>query len=309
MVEPCVLAIGNFDGVHLGHRSILHRAHELAETGPWPVRVMTFDPHPYRFLRPSLEPLRITTIAQRVRYLREAGADDVTAVKTTPEFLSTSAHEFVADLIARYAPRAIVEGPDFRFGKGRVGDAALLRQMGGKNGFEVHVVDRCEVSLHDLLRVTVSSSLVRYLVTHGRVADAQKCLGRPFEIEGKVVTGERRGRTIGFPTVNLQLEDADRTLVPTNGVYAGLAVIEGSVDPLAAAISIGSKPTFGGVVSAIEAHLVGYRGELYGQRVTLRFTRYLRDQQPFPSVDTLKSQLARDVARAARESGSHWARL
>ncbi len=192
---------------------------------------------------------------------------------------------------------AVVEGDDFRFGAGRRGDLNTLRELGRALGFEVHCVPAVEAVLTDLWALRVSSSAVRWLLSRGRVADASRCLGRTYSLSSTVITGDRRGRTLGFPTLNLDPQPLRGQLTPAPGVYAGSAHLEsGASHP--AAISIGTKPTFDGKAPAIEAHLPGFSGDLYGKTVRLGFERWLRDQQRFPSPEALREQLAHDAAQA-----------
>ncbi len=296
MAEHCVLTIGNFDGVHRGHQAILARAKALAEGHRASVRAITFDPHPASILRPDQTPPRLTDAPRRADLLRAAGADEVVILPPTPELLSQTPERFIQTLVRAQNPAAMVEGGDFRFGKGRAGDVNTLRELGARYGFEVEVVAPVEVALCDQLLAPVSSSLIRWLLRRGRVADAARALGRAYELSGKVVEGERRGRTIGVPTANLDPSIAVGRAIPGAGVYAGYALTGEQTHP--AAISVGQKPTFQGRSLAIEAHLLDFSGELYGRPLTLRFTRWLRDQQAFPGVDALKAQLHRDIAQA-----------
>ncbi|MEM9883422.1 MAG: bifunctional riboflavin kinase/FMN adenylyltransferase [Planctomycetota bacterium] len=304
--QPSVLTLGNFDGPHVGHRAILRRARELAAPAGASVVAVTFDPPPVRLLRPGAEPPQITTIAERTARLRDAGADAVEVLSVTPELLGKSAEGFVADLVERFAPVAVVEGPDFRFGHRRAGDMDLMAELGKRYGFTAVVVPPVEAVLGDQTVQTVSSSLVRWLVGRGRVEDAAACLGRPFALTAEVVKGEQRGRTIGVPTANLDPNTLAPMIVPADGVYAAWATVEpretGEPDAWPAAVSIGVKPTFGNKILTVEAHLIDVDDgpDLYGRRLTLRFARWLRDQYPFPGVGALRAQLGRDIDSARR---------
>lgn len=297
--RPSVLTIGNFDGVHAGHRAILSAAREHAGRCGGRVVALAFDPSPVAVLRPGEQPPRLDSLDAKRTRLLSAGADQVAVIEPTPEVLGRSAEGFIAELVERYQPVAVVEGPDFRFGKGRVGDHALLAALGGGHGFEAVRVDRVTATLHDRQVVPVTSSLCRWLVGRGRVEDAARCLGRRFELTAAVVKGEQRGRTIGVPTANLDAEALEGFILPADGVYACEAVLVDDADDAGrtfpAAVSIGVKPTFGQQVLTVEAHLLGFEGDLYGQRITLRFARWLRDQYPFPGLAELKAQLARDI--------------
>ncbi len=301
MDPQCVLTIGNFDGVHLGHRAILARAAEAARQASVRVIALTFDPHPAAVLRPGNEPLRLTTLAQKTRYLRESGADEVVVFAPSPALLSLTPQQFIEQLVERHVPAAIVEGPDFRFGKGRAGDLKVLAELGPRFGYETIIVADAEVELSDHTLAPLSSSLIRWLLRHGRVADAARCLGRPYELSAAVVRGEQLGRTIDVPTANLDPAALAGRALPCDGVYAGEIELEnGGVHP--AAVSVGIKPTFAGRERVIEAHALDYHGELYGQVIVVRLTRWLRDQQRFPGVAALKAQLQRDVEEVRRMS-------
>ena len=312
------MTIGNFDGVHLGHQHIVRRAGEIAQEHDVVVKVVTFDPHPATVLRPGSAPPRLTVLDEKIRLLKESGADDVVVLSPTAEQLAMSPQAFVEMLVRDHSPQVFVEGEDFRYGKDRAGDLKSLRAQGETCGFAVDTVEAVEIALSDHLIASVRSSLIRWLISHGRVADASICMGRLFSLVGPVVQGEQRGRTIGVPTANVGI--CDELHVPGNGVYAGIALTpEGNEH--AAAISVGIKPTFksndnqiaskSAVASAtnqrpncmeqsaqaIEAHLLDFDDDLYGQSLTLRFVRWIRDQQKFPEIDALQAQLARDVAQ------------
>lgn len=303
MTQQSVITIGIFDGVHLGHQAIVGHARALARERGVRVVAVTFEPHPARTLRPEAEPPKLLHHREKVRRLRAIGADEVIVLEPTRELLSQTAEQFIERLVEQYRPLAFIEGEDFRFGKGRAGDMNVLQRLGRRWGFEARVQPRVAVALSNYLRVPVSSSLVRWLVGHGRVRDTALCLGALFELSGPVVTGEQRGRTIGVPTANLAPEAFAEFIVPFDGVYAGTAVLPDGRS-FAAALSVGTKPAFGEHPLTIEAHLLDFAGDLYDQTVTLRFARWLRDQAPFPGIASLKRQLARDI-----ETTRHWHRL
>lgn len=312
-----VVTIGVFDGVHVGHRAILRHAREVAAasasgagaSGVARVIAITFDRHPQSILRPSSQPPRLLATDEKVRRLRAAGADEVVVLGPTPELLEQSAEDFIGNLVEQHRPLAIIEGEDFRFGKGRRGDPAMLHALGERLGFEAIVRRKLEVTLTNQLVVPVSSSVIRWLVGHGRVVDAARCLGEPFSLTARVVKGDGQARTLGVPTANLDPADYADFILPADGVYAGLASLPGtdtSVPLHPAAISIGTKPTFAGRALTLEAHLLDYTppkdafDSLYGQTVTLRFTHWLRDQYAYPSLDPLLAQLKLDVAQTRR---------
>jgi riboflavin kinase / FMN adenylyltransferase len=295
MTGPSVITIGNFDGVHAGHRAILSTAGELAQAHGAKVVAMTFDPHPNATLDPANQPPRLCPLDQKLARLEQAGADQVLVLEPTSQVLGQAPQDFIRQVVDRHRPVAFVEGADFRFGKGRAGDVDLLKQLGEKHGYNVVTQPSHDVTLTDLGVVTVRSSVIRWLVGHGRVQDAQRCLGQPFSLTSEVVKGEQRGRTIGIPTVNLDLATLDDHMLPADGVYAGQAHYPGAERPRAAAISVGNKPSFGHVKLTIEAHLLDFDADLYGRQVTLTFTHWVRDQTRFPTPDALRQQLARDI--------------
>jgi riboflavin kinase/FMN adenylyltransferase len=296
MDERFVITIGTFDGVHLGHRAILRRGRDVADAMGLPLAALAFDPHPSAILRPDRRPPRLQPPDAKREALLEAGADMVVILQPSETLLNQTPEQFIATLCHTQPPAAVVEGHDFRFGRGRAGDIAMLRDLGAAMHFEVHEVPTVEVTLGDHLIVPARSSVIRYLIGCGRVADAAKCLGRLHEIAAPIIEGERRGRTIGVPTINLDVGALGDVLVPGDGVYAGTALLPDGSEG-AAAISIGTKPTFDGDEMIIEAHLLDFDGDLYGKTVTLRLALWLRDQQRFPGLDDLKAQLTRDIAR------------
>lgn len=294
-----MLTIGVFDGVHLGHRALVERARELADGhgGGASVLAMAFDPSPRAVLDPDGAPPRLTGFEQRADLLLDAGADEVLRLEPSAELLGLSPERFVDDVLVPLHPAAVVEGPDFRFGVKRAGDVRTLAELGKSRGFLVRVVEPVEVSLNDQSVVAASSSRIRWLLHQGRVADAGRVLGRAYEMVGTVVRGDQRGRTIGFPTANLESEQ----MPPGDGVYACVARLEDGRS-IAAAVNVGERPTFDGVQRRVEAHLIGFTPEdsmpEYGWPLRLAFVSRLRDQVRFGGVQALTAQLARDVARA-----------
>lgn len=295
------LTIGTFDGVHAGHRALVRRARELAgPTGR--VTALVFDPHPSTVLRPASAPARLSSFEMRRRLLFAAGADTVERLEPTPDLLARSATEFVDWLVATHAPAAIVEGPDFRFGRGREGDVQFLESLGTTRGFRADVIDPVDVALSDLTLVTASSTVVRWLLAAGRVRDAALVLGRPYELEGTVNRGDRRGRTIGFPTANLSTD----LLLPADGIYACEALLDDG-RTFAAGVHIGPRDTFGDPTRVLEAHLIDPSRDAerieglpeYGWRLSLRFIAWLRDPARFESVERLVEQMSLDCQRAA----------
>jgi riboflavin kinase/FMN adenylyltransferase len=262
------VAIGTFDGVHLGHRTVI----ETAVATGLETTVVTFHPHPRTVLGNRVELL--ATVERRVELLRAAGADEVVVVEFTSEMASLSPEEFAERHLRSIDCEVVVAGAGFRFGRNRSGDLELLRQL----GFDVR-----EVPLVD----GVSSSQIRAFVHGGEMADAARLLGRPFELDGVVVTGDQRGGTLGFPTANLRVEPD--LLVPEFGIYAGAA------GDRRAAISIGVNPHYGGSERRIEAFLLDWEGDLYGDRLVLEIWQRLREERAFASEADLITQIARDV--------------
>jgi riboflavin kinase / FMN adenylyltransferase len=266
--EARAVAIGTFDGVHLGHRRVLDAA---VAAGLVPT-VVTFDPHPRIAFGYEVELL--TTLRRRLELIGDAGIEDALVVEFDLDVAQLEPEEFVAQVLRPIGTEVVVAGADFRFGRGRAGDLEVLRRLG---------LDARTVPLVE----NVSSSRIRDLLRGGEVERAAKLLGRPPEVEGTVVAGDARGGTLGFPTANLRLEPD--LLVPAYGIYAGAA------DGHRAAISIGTNPHYGGAERRVEAHLLDFEGDLYGRRLVVELWRRLRDEQSFSSEDELVAQIARDV--------------
>lgn len=282
----CVLSIGNFDGVHLGHQRLIERARALADQAGAAAVAMTFDPTPDLVLRPADQPQRLATLDERCRLLHQAGAHVVVVARPDQAFLAQSADQFIQSVIRdRFAPRRMVEGPDFCFGRGRQGNIQALQQA----QLSVEVVESRTIDIHGQTQ-RISSTLIRRLLLAGAVEDAARCLGRAYCLTGHVVRGQGRGRVLSFPTANL---DCPQQVIPADGIYAGLASIEGP--PVAAAISIGVNPTVGPVPRTVEAFLLEGSGEYYGRQMRLQFVGRLRDQRKFETVEALREQIAKDV--------------
>lgn len=286
-----VLTIGNFDGVHRAHQRLIETARALTTPGCPTVTVLTFEPHPLSVVAPGREPPRLTTLAQKLDLLEHAGADVVVCARSEPTLLGMEPEDFVRDVVqARFAPRHIVEGGSFGFGKARRGDTDLLKTIAAEFDCRVHVVDEVTVTCDRGDRLVVSSSLIRRLLSEGDAARAALCLGRPYILSGRVVRGEARGRTLGFPTANIA---PDEQLIPADGVYAGTVLVEDQ--SYRAGISIGRTPTFDGAQTRIEAHLLDFQGDLYDQRLSLTFEQRIRSQKKFASPDELIDQIRQDV--------------
>jgi len=295
LAQGSVMSIGNFDGLHLGHRHILETAARLRANQPGArIAVVTFEPHPLTVLRPAAAPPRLSPLAIKRSLLESSGVDDLVILPPGRQVLDLTAERFWELLRDESKPAHLIEGPDFTFGKDRGGSIERLREWCAGSAVQLHVIDPVHVPLLDLEVVPVSSSLIRWLIRHGRVRDAAICLGRPYMLQGHVIEGYRRGRTIGVPTANLDTVDQ---LLPADGVYAGRCEVDG--ETYSAAVSIGVAPTFGESRRQIEAHLIGFGGDLYGRTIQLELIDWTRDQLRFPGIDALKAQLGRDVAVAA----------
>lgn len=286
-----VMSIGNFDGVHRGHQHLLELCRKLRQQTPAArLVIVTFEPHPLTVLRPQAVPPRLTTPQMKQQLLEQQGVDDLVILPPTPEVLNLTAEQFWQILRDDARPVHLIEGANFNFGKNRGGNIDRLREWSRGGDIQLHIIDEIEMALLDLQIVDVSSSVIRWLLSHGRVRDAAICLGRAYQLEGVVIEGAKRGRSIGVPTANLKCADQ---LVPADGVYAGKCTIGDETFP--AAISIGTNPTFDGKVKQVEAHLIGFDGDLYGRTLRLEFIDWVREQMRFSGIDALKSQIVRDL--------------
>ncbi|MGX5913393.1 bifunctional riboflavin kinase/FAD synthetase [Aliidiomarina sp. Khilg15.8] len=285
----CVLTIGNFDGVHLGHQAVLQRVRARAEELQLPAAVMTFEPQPLEFFRPEQAPARLTTWRDKYHLLREQGMDRMLCTPFNDKFASQQAQDFIEQvLVAKLGVKLLVVGDDFRFGKDREGDFTLLQQAG--EHFNFAVVDTAS---YRQSQQRVSSTLIREALERGDFAEAERMLGRPFSIEGRVAHGEKKGRTIGFPTANLPLK---RLKSPLRGVFVVQATVAGK--RYHGVANIGNRPTVGGSGVQLETHLFNFNGELYGERMTVTPLHKIRDEVKFASLNELKQQIHKDVLQA-----------
>jgi riboflavin kinase/FMN adenylyltransferase len=285
-----VATIGNFDGVHLGHRAILDRVCQRAlELGGQAVAI-TFTPHPVKVLRPEVNLPLLTTQDQKLNLLAEAGLDSVVVLPFTRDFAALSAREFVKQYFYdRLRAREVVVGHDYCFGKGREGNIDLLREMGAVHGFTVQVVWAVEVQ-----GAIVSSSLIRAMLRLGKVAEASQLLGRIYSVAGRVVQGKGRGaKLLGVPTANILTPNE---LLPAGGIYA-VQVHRGDA-MLSGVANIGTCPTFDNEELSLEVHLLDFSEDLYGESLELHFVARLREEQRFPSIDALAAQIHADIAAA-----------
>jgi riboflavin kinase/FMN adenylyltransferase len=291
-----VVTVGNFDGVHLGHQALVAAARNLADRLKGPAIVVTFDPPPHQVLHPDPGPPRppLTTLPERAELLQKAGADHVVILQTSPALLALSPEAFFEDILVRQlGAKGVVEGHDFRFGRRRAGTNDTLRSLCTASGLAFE-----EVAQLRYKGEPVSSSRVRAAIVGGDVALAAELLARPYRIVGTVIAGAKRGRTIGFPTANLG--DVP-TVLPGNGVYAVRASVDARMWPGAA--NVGPNPTFGEDARKVEAHLIGFVGNLYGKPMAVDFVARLRETRPFAGVKELTEQLKQDIEHAQRVLG------
>lgn len=285
------VTVGNFDGVHRGHAAIVSRLLSMAKEVGGPATVFTFDPHPVRLLRPESAPPPLTWTDRKSQLLEQLGIDLLVVYPTDESLLQMSATDFFHSVLqGKLNLKGIVEGENFRFGKGRSGNVDTLLRLAQETKIPCEVVPPLLIE-GDI----VSSSRIRNLIAGGNVELAGKLLTCPYRIRGIVVHGAQRGARLGFPTANL---DGIDTLIPSHGVYAGRAYLDSVVWP--AAIHLGPSPTFGEKVGRVEIHLIGYSGNLYGQTLEVEFLKRLRDLVAFDSVDALREQLTKDVAQAVQ---------
>lgn len=285
-----MVTLGNHDGVHLGHRALLSAARERAERDALVVRAVTFDPHPAAVLSPERAPPLLTTVERRRELLTAFGADEVSVLAFDRAFASLDPEGFARAIVAeQLSARAVVVGPDFRFGRGRAGDARRLELLGSELGFDVTIV-RPVVEDGDV----VSSTRIRQAIQAGDVVAATRGLGRVHDVDGRVVRGDGRGRSIGVPTANL---DCDPVLLPADGVYAVVGRVLGEDSLLTGVANLGVRPTFAAGRS-VEVHFLDLDRDLYDRRVRVGFVARLRAEQRFDGVEALKAQIARDVRDA-----------
>lgn len=284
---PVNLAIGVFDGVHLGHRALIAHLARGARQDHATAVAATFDPLPIQVLAPGAPASALSDVSDRVKLLRDAGADRVVVFRFDAAFANLSADGFIDRVRGACDVRRIVVGPDFHFGRRAEGDVEKLRARGERDGFAVDVVPPLELD-----GAVVSSTRIRNLLLAGDVEAAARLLGRPYRLRGRVVHGAKRGRALGFPTINLALPK--ERLLPRDGIYAMWAEM-GEGPRLAAAASLGVRPTFGGGERVLEAYLLDFSGEVYGEEVEVALVKRLRDEIAFASPADLAVQIARDV--------------
>jgi riboflavin kinase/FMN adenylyltransferase len=284
-----VLTIGNFDGVHLGHREIFRRVVHGARERNGSAVVVTFEPHPLHFLAPEKAPLRLNTPEEKVRLLAASCIDSLVVLNFNQQLAEMSATDFVNDiLVGKLGVKHLIVGYDYAFGRNREGDTRFLAEQAELHGFTLEVLEpvRAEQQAH-------SSTAIRQLLQDGKVTEVINILGRNFTLDGEVVHGEGRGRKLGFPTANLVTR---KEILPRDGVYA--VKVKWCDDYYDGVINIGRRPTFADSLPTLEIHLIDFQGDLYGETLRIYFVGRLRDEEKFSSVDALQKAVVKDIARA-----------
>ncbi|MFP5261620.1 MAG: bifunctional riboflavin kinase/FAD synthetase [Blastocatellia bacterium] len=290
---PTVLTFGVFDGLHLAHRQIMNRVVGRARASRLPATVVTFDPHPRAVLRPQTAPPLLQTFEQKMEGMRGLGVEQVVVLNFTPELARVSAEDFLNETIfGRLDAREVYLGHGFAFGRDREGRFELLKRVAGERGRIAEEVPEVVIRGH-----RVSSTIIRRLLSAGRINLARRMLGRPYGIESRVIEGRRIARAqLNYATANLKPQN---TVIPTNGVYVTLTLVEG--EWLRSITNIGNKPTFGGDPEVtIETHMMDFDRQLYGEKIRVRFLYRLRGERKFESVEALRAQISRDDGRAVR---------
>ncbi|ASS75598.1 riboflavin biosynthesis protein RibF [Tumebacillus algifaecis] len=288
--RPTVMALGNFDGLHIGHQQLIARARALAETTGVPVSVLTFSPHPRQVLGKGGYTHLLTPSDEKMRVMQELGVDIVYVVHFSLDFAALSAEDFVFRFLGALLPQTVVVGFDYAFGRGGKSDTSQLKLLAEQIGIDVEIVGA--VSAYG---DKISSTLIREKLSYGDVRLVQELLGRPYSISGTVMHGEKRGRLLGFPTANV--EPNDPYTLPKNGVYLVRVLVQQTWN--AAVLNIGTKPTFhDDHRRTLEAHLLDFEGDLYGQTLRIQLLDFLRDEKKFFSVDELIGQIHADVLEA-----------
>ncbi len=298
--KGAVVAIGNFDGIHRGHAHVIGEAQALAGRLGAPAGVVTFEPHPRQFFAPDAPPFRLTDSPTRTHRLARLGVEKLYELPFDAALAGMSAEDFVRKvLVEGLGVKGVVVGEDFRFGRGRAGDVALLRALGEELGFVTRAVPLIRFADGE-----VSSSAIRRALAEGRPRDAARMLGHWHRIEGEVVHGDRRGRTLGFPTANIRPDPALH--LPRFGIYAVLVdVLDGPrAGRYHGAASLGIRPMFESAVPMLETHILDFDGDLYGRRLSVGLVEWLRPEEKFADLDALTTQMRKDVARAREILGT-----
>jgi riboflavin kinase/FMN adenylyltransferase len=292
-LRGAVIALGNFDGFHRGHQAVAGEAIAWAKAEGRPSIIATFDPHPVRFFRPEVPPFRLTTLEQRQELYLAAGATAMLVFHFDAELAGTSAEDFIQRiLIDRFGAHGVVTGGDFTFGKGAKGNVELLRTLGGELGLQSRVVEAVTAG-----EEVVSSSRIRQALRDGNPEEAARLLTRPFAIRGIVEHGDKRGRTIGYPTANVAI---DNYLRPKYGIYAVTGRILATGQLLHGAANIGIRPQFEPPKELLEPYFFDFSGDLYGQEIEVAFHHFLRGEAKFDSLEALIEQMDKDCAEARR---------
>jgi len=285
------IALGAFDGIHIGHQKIISCAVDLAKKIKGTSVVFTFSNHPLSIVAPDRCPLQLVTQEYKAELIKELGVDVLLNIPFTAQFLQLSALQFINLIMENLSPKHIVVGPNYYFGYKRSGTPEFLEQAGAQHGFNVTI--HPTVYVNDSI---VSSTLIRQMVASGNIDQAEQLLGRPVKISGIVIHGAKRGRELGYPTINLSI--ANQLSLPADGVYA----VSLNIDDLEynGIANIGNNPTFKGIDRHLEVHILGYSGDLYGQSVTVIFLKHIRDQFTFANATELKLQISSDIKTAQR---------
>jgi riboflavin kinase/FMN adenylyltransferase len=284
-----VATIGNYDGLHLGHQAIIQRVIELARKGNGEAVVLTFEPHPVQFLHPELHIPLITPSRKKMMLLAQFGVDVTINLPFTEDVARMSAKEFIQEIVQRrIAPRWVVVGFNFTFGKGRTGTSEELKKIGEELGFGVEIIPPFNVAGD-----VVSSTRIRELIAGGNIREANRMLGSNFFMLGRVIHGHARGKGLGFPTANLEIT---QDLYPNEGVYAATVIVDER--RYNGVVNIGTNPTFGDEQLAVEVFLFDYQGDLYGKELQVALVDKLRDEKTFPSAELLVRQIEQDIQRA-----------
>ncbi len=290
-LSPCVLVLGMFDGVHRGHQALLMRGGELAQEMDFPLYVLSFEPHPLRVLKPEMAPPMLNTLPEKARIMQSFGVDGLSITTFDRARAGQSSEDFMAEMVATYAPVVVVCGFNFTFGRGGKGDGRLLRAYGKKHGFRTVIVPEVLVEGE-----TVSSTRIRKVLAQGDIPMANRLLGTAYTLAGKVESGKQLGRTMGFPTANVRIPR--HKALPAYGVYdCWLETAEGAYHP--AVVNVGRHPTLPEGHVTVEAHVLSEEPlDLYGQHVRLSFLRHQRAEVRFDSKEELQKQIQHDVAEA-----------
>jgi len=281
-----LLTIGVFDGVHAGHCHLLEKLQQRAAEKNLLSGVVTFNPHPQSVLHPHNQLPSLSSLEDRVRAFQELGVKIVAVLTFTPKVAQLSAREFISLVKKQLRMRGIMVGPDFTLGRGQEGNINLLRSLGREMDFSVEVIPPYTINGE-----VVSSTLIRRALAQGDMRKVERLMGRYFYLGGTVITSDKRGRVLGFPTANLDIKP--QQALPGNGIYATITQVDGKQFP--SATNIGIRPTFGEGEKTVETHLLNYKGDLYGKDIRLEFVQKLRDEQRFPSSEELKVQIEKDV--------------